>query len=323
MNVGGWRSRVARCALASLLGTGWLAAGCGGGSGATDAGVDASRAEDAGHRDAGTTDSGTTDAGGGTDGSTTLDSALMDADTVDASTDGSTTNDGGADVDAGPSDAGYDAGDPDLGVPGDVTTYLVRIDERDCLPPTCGGFFVQAVNQAETQCADGSMAAQCYVAELDWAPSALGMADQTRAISAAGGFLLDARIEQRQLGNAGVFGVLLVDGAWISEWGVRVEPPSLLPFHSLARTPLLCLIDPCFNIRVNTLNTSDDVMVSGLDLSMSGASAAQMMVGQAALEAGTLRATGQVQTDTVPGPGGFGETYGASQFYVRLPLASR
>ena len=113
-----------------------------------------------------------------------------------------------ADVDAGPSDAGYDAGDPDLGMPGEVTTYLVRIDERDCLPPACGGFFVQDVNQAETPCADGSMAAQCYVAELDWAPSGLGMADQTRAVSAAGGLLLDARMEQRQLGNAGVFGVL-------------------------------------------------------------------------------------------------------------------
>ncbi|MBK6812501.1 MAG: hypothetical protein IPG81_27175 [Sandaracinaceae bacterium] len=112
-----------------------------------------------------------------------------------------------ADVDAGPSDAGYDAGDRRLGHARRGQHDRVRIDERDCLPPACGGFFVQAVNQAETPCADGSMAAQCYVAELDWAPS--GLAWQTRrAVSAAGGLLLDARMEQRQLGNAGVFGVL-------------------------------------------------------------------------------------------------------------------
>ena len=301
------------------------AAGCGGGgAGNTDAGVDASSSGDAGRQDASATDVGAADTGGADGGASDLGHDDAGGEDGGALTDGGAQADGGGGTDAGGvTDAGYDAGDPDLGMPGEVTTYLLRIDERDCLPPGCGGFFVQAVNQEKTLCADGLLSAECYVAELDWAPSGLRMADQTRAVSASGGFLVDARMERRRFGNAGVLGVLAVEGAWIAEWGARIEPPSLLPFHALARTPLLCLIDPCFNIRVDTLNTADGENVSGLSLSMVGASAADVLRGQAALEAGTLRATGAITTDTVPGPGGLGETYHATQFYVPLPFESR
>jgi hypothetical protein len=209
-------------------------------------------------------------------------------------------------------------------MPGVATTYLARADMRRCPAPACGGFFISAVNHAQTLCADGSMAAECYVAEADWSPSGLQSADQSRALAASGGFLWDGRLEQRRFGASGVYGVLLVDAAWISEWGTPLPVPSTAPLSAQARTPLMCLVPPCFNIRVDTLNSMSTLNVSGLDLSMSGASANDMLRGAAAMEAGTLRATGTITTDTNPGPtGAFGETYYATQFYLPLPFVTR
>ena len=42
-------------------------------------------------------------------------------------------------------------------------------DYRDCLYPLCGGWFVSPVDRATMRCADGTMQAQCYVLEVDWA----------------------------------------------------------------------------------------------------------------------------------------------------------
>jgi hypothetical protein len=187
--------------------------------------------------------------------------------------------------------------------------------------PNCGGYFLQAVNQADTLCADGTRASECYVADLDWAASGLSAADQQRATGGTGGFLLDGVQEQRSYGVAGVFGVLRVSAAWVSEWGTPLTVPALdASFHGLSDNGMLCVLEPCFNLPVVTLNTEDSELVSALDLTDVGASGPQEALGRAALEAGTLRATGTIMTDEVAGPGGFGETYRAQQFYLRLPL---
>ena len=224
---------------------------------------------------------------------------------------------GGGSPDAGD---GGDASRADLGMPGPSTTYFARHDGRRCAAPGCGGYFLQAVNKADTLCADGTRAEECYVADLDWTPSALTPSDQTRATGATGGFLLDGQISSRAYGGSGVFGVLLVESAWVAEWGTPLTVPTDAPLHGLARTALLCLIDPCFNIRMDTLGTATTLMISGLDVSAVGASGPEQALAASALEAGTLRATGSVMTDAVAGPGGFGETYHAQQFYLRLPL---
>ena len=44
--------------------------------------------------------------------------------------------------------------------------YSVRPDFRRCVSPLCGGYWVSSLNEAATRCADGSSAAECYVAEL-------------------------------------------------------------------------------------------------------------------------------------------------------------
>ena len=222
-----------------------------------------------------------------------------------------------------PDGGGADAANTaDLGTSGAETVYLARHDARRCAAPACGGYFLQAVNQADTLCADGTRADECYVADLDWAPSALSASDQTRATGGSGGFLLDGRIGQRAYGGGVVLGELLVTSAWVSEWGAPHTVPADVAVHGLARTGLLCLIDPCFNIRLDTLNTATTLMVSGVDLTAVGASGPDQALAADALEAGTLRATGTVMTDTVAGPGGFGETHHATQLYLRLPIAT-
>src|SRR5262245_23537318 len=50
---------------------------------------------------------------------------------------------------------------------------VTHLDQRDCLSPVCGGYFVQAVNLRHTRCADGNVAAECHAFRLDFAPSGI------------------------------------------------------------------------------------------------------------------------------------------------------
>jgi hypothetical protein len=127
-------------------------------------------------------------------------------------------------------------------------------------------------------------------------------------------------MEQRAYGDGVVFGELKVDAAWVSEWGTPHTVPASVAAHGFARTGRLCIVDPCFDILMSTLNTDTSLSISGVDLSAVGASGPEQALGVAALDDGTLRATGTVMTDAVAGPGGFGETYHATQFYLRLPI---
>lgn len=52
--------------------------------------------------------------------------------------------------------------------------YEVRPDERDCAWPMCGGYFVHAVNHAQTSCPDGTTDRWCYVVDIDWAALGYG-----------------------------------------------------------------------------------------------------------------------------------------------------
>src|SRR6185312_9889456 len=56
---------------------------------------------------------------------------------------------------------------------GGTSYYLVRPDLRRCAAPACGGYFVQRVNFPTTTCADGSSAAECYVAASDYSSAGL------------------------------------------------------------------------------------------------------------------------------------------------------
>lgn len=57
-----------------------------------------------------------------------------------------------------------------------VTYVVTRKDLRKCGAPYCGGFFIKAANQPQTQCHDGTVAAECYIGGYD--DSALHLSGQ-------------------------------------------------------------------------------------------------------------------------------------------------
>ena len=69
-------------------------------------------------------------------------------------------------------------------VPGTVVLEL-HPDMRDCLSPMCGGWFVERVNHPTLRCLDGSVAAQCYVLEVDWTALGLDPVRQDALVAAA------------------------------------------------------------------------------------------------------------------------------------------
>ena len=44
--------------------------------------------------------------------------------------------------------------------------YHARQDQRRCVHPLCGGYWIRAVNQRYTTCANGMLETECYVAEV-------------------------------------------------------------------------------------------------------------------------------------------------------------
>lgn len=290
---------------------------------------DGSSAHDAGvpGRDAGASDAAPAVDGGSSDdaGPEGMDAAPGD----DAGDPGSDAGDPGSDAgdpgsDAGPSDAGppgSDAGMSDAGpAAGDSGTFLMRRDTRRCAAPLCGGWWVSRVNHPMTMCHDGTLATECYVAGIYWDPSRFSSGASARAMSAVGGMLLTGTIASSSFPPSGVMlGELVVMGAWAAEWGVPESAPSTQRFDQLRDNGMRCLIPPCFNVAVSLLNTATTGTASSVDLNATGASPAQRADGDAAFSAGTLRVTGTITTDTVPGPGGaFGETYHATQFYLPI-----
>src|SRR5690348_2051156 len=70
-----------------------------------------------------------------------------------------------------------------------ATAYLVvRADQRRCVAPLCGGFFVSRANYATVKCADGGYKAEFYVPAVSFASLALddGEADYVTGRMRAG-----------------------------------------------------------------------------------------------------------------------------------------
>ncbi len=195
--------------------------------------------------------------------------------------------------------------------------YLVtRPDLRKCAYPLCGGVFVAEVNRGESTCADGQTAPDCYVSDID--VSALGLEPE-----AAGA-----------LGNAARAGTVLLRGAMVTAstpygpiaqlevtaaWrGVRETTPHD-PIYLVVDSGIVCITYPCPSLSQLLLNDQDAQSLSGLDLSTSGASQADVDAAYALLgEPGLMVAGTHV---TVTGPGGQGQQLEASEFY--LPVATK
>jgi hypothetical protein len=94
----------------------------------------------------------------------------------------------------------------------DQAYFAIRADGRLCPSPTCGGFWVSELNQSETHCADGTVAAPttgCYVAEIN--SDTQGLAERTRQLGTAIG---KGKILPKTFASFGNLGQLSISEGW-------------------------------------------------------------------------------------------------------------
>jgi hypothetical protein len=190
----------------------------------------------------------------------------------------------------------------------------VRKDQRRCVSPLCGGFWVSRVNYTSMRCADGTVARECYVADLDTTALGLSEAANTRfGERLMNGYAITrGRIISRTFGS---FGNL---GAFIAQEGfdavVDTAPTSNTVY--LAHGPRrICVRAPCLSWDADKLNGTSSSAISSLpfarvaDITAAQVSRAQMQLdsAQGVVVAGTLRET----------PGG-GRELMPSQVYLRV-----
>jgi hypothetical protein len=184
----------------------------------------------------------------------------------------------------------------------------VRRDLRRCASPLCGGFFVDAVNQATLRCADGSRAAECYVFDLDL--SALGLsADQEATLRGSpDSFLLLGQIRPQRT-VAGRLGQLGVTEAWQGHDGITPSGR----FFRAHDDGIVCITSPCLSFSAELLNRSEpSFKLAEIDLSAvtddPSAAFAQLDAADGLLLAG--------RRTTVTGPAGRARGLSASEFYL-------
>lgn len=147
----------------------------------------------------------------------------------------------------------------------DTVFVVTGQDFKKCAFPMCGGFFVKAVNATKTTCVDGTKAAQCYVAELDF--TALGLSEQetadVRSQAIAGTVLLSGG-----LGKMDNFpqARLTVQKAFAQ----HTDAAPTGTFYSLGPSGIVCITTPCPSLNAHKLNASTVKPVTDVDFSAMG-----------------------------------------------------
>lgn len=211
-------------------------------------------------------------------------------------------------------------GDADLGelgaadVAGGLYTYYeLRQDVRRCIHPLCGGYWVSRVNRAQTTCADGSRAEECYVAELDL--SALGLSDQEIAAvegeARSGRALVRGRLATRTISSYAI-GALVASEAWTAPRNFTPEGVYVLVTDNGIR----CITYPCASLDEEKLNSSLRSTIAEIDLAVSGATDEEIARAHESLAAGGLIVAGHRYT--VRGPGGRARARTGMAFWTRV-----
>jgi hypothetical protein len=123
------------------------------------------------------------------------------------------------------------------------TYYSVRRDLRRCMYPFCGGYWVSAVNQPRTQCADGNRASECYVVDVAL-PSGVSLSD---------GDLVHGKLRLETFPPQAT-----QLGSFDADFAVTpVREASHAGHHFLAfDTGIRCITTPCPSVGLAALNTS-------------------------------------------------------------------
>lgn len=157
----------------------------------------------------------------------------------------------------------------DLSTSGVSTYFVARHDNRKCVSPLCGGYWVSRVNYATTKCADGKYAEACYVAELDLGAASLDDTTEEKALSAIGGdvaqvgVVFRGTVGKKTYGGFGQLGRFRATEAWLAPAPAAVTGV----FYKMSDSGVRCVTAPCANIKERKLNSSaQPKLVSEIDL---------------------------------------------------------
>ena len=182
------------------------------------------------------------------------------------------------------------------------TFYTFRRDLRRCASPQCGGYFIKALNQSRTRCANNRYQSECYVANIEWG----GQAEPENERALLRGTL-------RPGGNRwGRLGVLRVSEVWEA---ASANLQSGIFFRVRDRG-IRCIAAPCPTHHEVRLNSTINRNVAGVDLTGAGAPDNALSEANAAMTA----AEGILVSGThapVTGPAGRSQILKATQFYLR------
>lgn len=181
--------------------------------------------------------------------------------------------------------------------------FTIRQDMRRCASPMCGGYFVKAVNQRVTRCANGKQSEECYVAEIDW--NKHPVVEPRKA-------LLRAELRAKHFSNFGKLGLLRVLEAWKA--GGEATPTG--KFYRARDRRIQCIAFPCLTHSDVQLNSSLSTNIAGVDLKAIQADTNRIADATTALGQpdGLIVAGEHVR---VKGPAGQANSLSATQFYLR------
>ncbi len=199
---------------------------------------------------------------------------------------------------------------------GGETYFAVRRDFRKCAYPMCGGYWLDRLNRTKTQCVDGSMAPECYVAEIDLA--ALGLSEEaTWALlddASNGHAILSGAITP--LPGTSVGRLEAVEG-----WTAQVrQGSSTKTVYRVTDLGITCVTFPCLSFEEQKLNSAAAAKQLGdVDLFSTGVSDDVAYAGYEAMRNGGALVLGS--HTTVTGPAGKAKMLTASEFY--LPVVGK
>jgi hypothetical protein len=215
------------------------------------------------------------------------------------------------DADVGGADDADDAESSEeaLTSTGASTYYLLRRDTRRCVAPLCGGFWIHRVNRTDTRCADGTYAAECYVAELDLFPAKLPITVLKGIRTAADRYVLRGTMRKKTFTSWGALGSFRATEAWRA-------PAAGAPtgtFYRVDESDAVCEAAPCATLRERRLNASGGArLVAAVDLAGAPGSANDQAETLASLSAHGLVVAGTNVTAASA------TTLEASQYYTRV-----
>ena len=190
--------------------------------------------------------------------------------------------------------------------------FTARPDYRKCAAPFCGGYFVKLVNKKLTQCADGSLSEECYVASVVYGDGPINAPAQSFGNKTP--LLLVGAIVAKSDSIIGSLGTFVAKEAYRS----ATQNSALGSFYGVTNNGIVCITTPCFSYDELLLNSSNRVTkLSDVDLNMSGASPEDIAwAHQLLAEGATLYAAGRNQK--YQGFAGTGVRLVAQQFYLPL-----